>query len=164
MFVNRADCRFAPNQWKTALLCNDFSHWLSASLVSILCTFSGLKVLILLFPFQVDDPKVLPHYPYRDDSLLLHQAVKKYVSQVLAFFYGIVNRNQQRGLNKTITICKCRFETFSRKNNFISRLKFRWNVFLGVQSTVANISSGNGLAPSMSQMNYLRQWWASCLT
>ena len=30
----RADSRFAPSQWETALLCNDVSHWLIASLES----------------------------------------------------------------------------------------------------------------------------------
>ena len=28
----RDDSRFAPSQWETALLCNDVSHWLGASL------------------------------------------------------------------------------------------------------------------------------------
>ena len=32
----RADFRFALNQWETALLCNDVSHWLGASLESAL--------------------------------------------------------------------------------------------------------------------------------
>ena len=32
----RADPRFAPSQWETALLCNDVSHWLGASLESTL--------------------------------------------------------------------------------------------------------------------------------
>ena len=31
-----ADIRFAPSQWETALLCNDVSHWLDASLESAL--------------------------------------------------------------------------------------------------------------------------------
>ena len=39
--VSRADSRFAPSQWETALLCNGVSHWLGASLesapVSIFC-------------------------------------------------------------------------------------------------------------------------------
>ena len=30
--VIRADSRFAPSQWESALLCNDVSHWLGASL------------------------------------------------------------------------------------------------------------------------------------
>ena len=30
--VIRTDFRFAPSQWETALLCNDVSHWLGASL------------------------------------------------------------------------------------------------------------------------------------
>ena len=29
---NRSDSRFAPSQWETALLCNDVSYWLGASL------------------------------------------------------------------------------------------------------------------------------------
>ena len=32
----RADSRFAPSQWETALLCNDVSHWLDANLESVL--------------------------------------------------------------------------------------------------------------------------------
>ena len=31
-----ANSRFAPSQWETALLCNDVSHWLGASLESAL--------------------------------------------------------------------------------------------------------------------------------
>ena len=35
---SRADSRFAPSQWETALLCNDVSHWLGTSLESPLQT------------------------------------------------------------------------------------------------------------------------------
>ena len=35
-FNHRADSRFAPSQWETALLCNHISHWLGASLESAL--------------------------------------------------------------------------------------------------------------------------------
>ena len=34
--IYRADSRFAPSQWETALLCNDVSHWLGANLESAL--------------------------------------------------------------------------------------------------------------------------------
>ena len=34
-----ADSRLAPSQWETALLCNDVSHWLSASLEWYLQTY-----------------------------------------------------------------------------------------------------------------------------
>ena len=37
-FQTRVDTRFAPSQWETALLCNDVSHWLGASLESALPT------------------------------------------------------------------------------------------------------------------------------
>ena len=36
-YADRADSRFAPSQWETALLCNDVSHWLGASPESALC-------------------------------------------------------------------------------------------------------------------------------
>ena len=34
VLFSRADSRFAPSQWETALLCNDISHWLGANLES----------------------------------------------------------------------------------------------------------------------------------
>jgi hypothetical protein len=34
------------------------------------------------------DPKVLPHYPYRDDAVPLYNAIKEYVKKVINFFYG----------------------------------------------------------------------------
>ena len=40
----RADSRFAPSQWETALLCKDVSHWLGAMYMWQLCPeapFSG---------------------------------------------------------------------------------------------------------------------------
>ena len=37
----RAGSRFAPSQWETALLCNDVSHWLGASLESALKGIGG---------------------------------------------------------------------------------------------------------------------------
>ena len=36
IWKSRADSRFAPSQWEMALLCNDVSHWLGASLESAL--------------------------------------------------------------------------------------------------------------------------------
>ena len=41
----RADSRFAPSQWETALLCNDVSHWLGASLESSLLCIVSLHAL-----------------------------------------------------------------------------------------------------------------------
>ena len=38
---HRADSRFAPSQWETALLCNDVSHWRGASLESALMASQG---------------------------------------------------------------------------------------------------------------------------
>ncbi|BAY78233.1 lipoxygenase-like protein [Nostoc linckia NIES-25] len=35
----------------------------------------------------VDDPQKLPHYPYRDDGMLLWNAIKKFVSEYLNLYY-----------------------------------------------------------------------------
>ena len=40
--IHRTDSRFAPSQWETALLCNDVSHWLGASLKSALYIFLAI--------------------------------------------------------------------------------------------------------------------------
>ena len=46
----RADSRFAPSQWETALLCNDVSHWLGASLESALSIYKHWRDESLLVP------------------------------------------------------------------------------------------------------------------
>ena len=48
MIVIKADSRSAPSQWETALLCNDVSHWLCASLES------ALVVIIVCFQAASD--------------------------------------------------------------------------------------------------------------
>ena len=46
-YVCSADSRLAPSQWETALLCNDVSHWLGASLESaLICLFCHFLILI----------------------------------------------------------------------------------------------------------------------
>ena len=40
----RTDSRLAPSQWETALLCNDVSHWLDASLESALRIYLNMHV------------------------------------------------------------------------------------------------------------------------
>ena len=37
LYIVSIDSRFAPNQWETALFCNDVSHWLGATLKSADC-------------------------------------------------------------------------------------------------------------------------------
>ena len=44
----RADSRFSPSQWETALFCNDISHWLDPSLESVR-GFDGWKNLYCMF-------------------------------------------------------------------------------------------------------------------
>ncbi|XP_022255736.1 allene oxide synthase-lipoxygenase protein-like isoform X1 [Limulus polyphemus] len=36
---------------------------------------------------NVDDPAILPNYPYRDDSTAIYKAVRNYVTRVLQFYY-----------------------------------------------------------------------------
>ena len=48
-YLHRADFRFAPSQWETALLCSDLSHWLGTSHESALLQ----PLLGLLLPYNV---------------------------------------------------------------------------------------------------------------
>jgi arachidonate 5-lipoxygenase len=36
------------------------------------------------------DPKILPYYPYRDDGVPLYNAITKYVTRAINYFYGII--------------------------------------------------------------------------
>ena len=37
---------------------------------------------------QVMDTDTIPHYPYRDDGLLIYQVMEKYVTSVVVGNYG----------------------------------------------------------------------------
>lgn len=45
-------------------------------------------VKMSLSVFKVDDKEAFPNYPYRDDALLIHEAIYTYVREVLEAFYG----------------------------------------------------------------------------
>ena len=45
-YLNMADSRFAPCQWEAALLCNDVSHWLGASLELVLHTMLFIMIAL----------------------------------------------------------------------------------------------------------------------
>lgn len=36
---------------------------------------------------KMDDPEVLPHYPFRDDGMLIWNSIQKYVKEYLAIYY-----------------------------------------------------------------------------
>ncbi|GAB6033440.1 hypothetical protein CHUAL_013326 [Chamberlinius hualienensis] len=36
---------------------------------------------------KVDDPKVLPYYPYRDDAVPIFEAIRRYVTKVVNYYY-----------------------------------------------------------------------------
>ena len=50
-YCSRADSRFVSSQWETALLCNDVSHWLDASLESAQC---GICKIISVPPKSIE--------------------------------------------------------------------------------------------------------------
>ena len=57
--------------------------------------------------FQVLDPKVLPNYPYRDDALLMHDAIKTYVTTIVKHYYGTEYLSYRlRGRSKLSTFMK----------------------------------------------------------
>ena len=40
--ATRADSRFVPSQWETALICNDISHWLGTHIESVMYHYTDL--------------------------------------------------------------------------------------------------------------------------
>ena len=67
----RADSRFAPSQWETALLCNDVSQWLGASIVSALCMLCMHSVFYLWLSTVVSNER--RHYLSYKQRVLMHR-------------------------------------------------------------------------------------------
>ena len=50
-----------------------------------------LDILTIHFSVQVDDKDALPDYPYRDDAILLHNAIHNYVKEIVNLYYRKYN-------------------------------------------------------------------------
>ena len=76
----RADSRFAPSQWETALLCNDVSHWLGANLESALLV---LKVSVC--KLSVDDTllKISSYLPEANELNLSINESLQWISRTI---------------------------------------------------------------------------------
>ena len=59
-YIHRADSRFAPSQWETALLCKDVSHWLGVSLESVLYKEQANHQWIYLSFYN--NPSIVPSF------------------------------------------------------------------------------------------------------
>ena len=53
-----------------------------------LCEFQALRLMHEFVILKVDDAEAFPNYPYRDDALLIFEAIYDYVREVLEAFYG----------------------------------------------------------------------------
>ena len=85
---HRADSRFAPSQWETALLCNDVSRWLGASLESALKAWCAF-----IFGHECVQWAVVVTFPYGIWcwSLLALEWTPIFTSQSIVFsLYSIV--------------------------------------------------------------------------
>ena len=69
----RADSRFAPNQWETALLCIDVSHWLGASLESALQKFSMSPYFPMWWVICPHSPKNSSEHRYWQQGITIHR-------------------------------------------------------------------------------------------
>ena len=58
--LSKDDSRFAPNQWETALLCSDVSHWMGASLESALLSLWYNQNLVGWYPGDRNTPVSAP--------------------------------------------------------------------------------------------------------
>ena len=129
----RADSRFAPSQWETALLCNDVSHWLGANLESALyvCqTWSSLCLLMAqhlmmlghqqtqwwLQKKQTLSTKISSAEMILNDTLLLRNSYKN---------IWLLRETNPRAI---VTACWWQKWDFPTKNEVISRVFYGWVV------------------------------------
>ena len=60
VLIIRANSRFAPSQWETALFCNDVSHWLGAKLESaLIIDITRFLVFVFLNKLIIDVVRLL---------------------------------------------------------------------------------------------------------
>ena len=91
IYTHRADSRFAPSQWETALLCNDISHWLGTNLDSALHTQSTRNqlehyndIIMRVMASQITSLTIVYWTIYSGTDQRKHQS-----SALLAFVRGI---------------------------------------------------------------------------
>ena len=84
LWVHKVDSRFAPSQWETALLCNDVSHWLGASLGSALSSKSDLSSMpIIAMLYAISLWHIAPYYKGIQLFYVADQYIKPHPRQKL---------------------------------------------------------------------------------
>ena len=128
----RADSRVAPIQWETALLCNDVSHWLGASLESALNTEN--RKLTYYQPV-VTGGTVGCRYGHKDNPVPL--VTTKLASWKFSVFTAHLNPNETPSqLTRDVII------TSSLRQNDIATSFWRHNDVL-LRHVFAGIINGN---------------------
>ena len=120
--ILRADSRFARSQWETALLCNDVSHWLGASLESAL--YSSLSCLTRLLP-NFSPVLCIDWYLALAPMLCLHNLIWRHSKDNLGLTLG--------ALEKMANILQTTFLiAFSLIKTYVFQINFRLNMFLTI--------------------------------
>ena len=96
----RADSRFVPSQWETALLCNDVSHWLGTSLESALKYAHGSQFIFHWCKLPIELPII-----FRITSLALGLCINpNRYGQITQIYQELVCNNNAAQHNKNVYI------------------------------------------------------------
>ena len=146
----RDDSGFAPSQWEPALLYNDVSHWLGASLESVLKRLSVSSAVTCLVKdtWKFIDVTGNPLSINRRKTVNAKVLVLSYLHSVLLQNFNNTNywgaiRNSDLyalthwGRDKMAAISQTTFSSaFSWMKIYEFRLRFRWSLFLRFELTI----------------------------
>ena len=101
---HRTDSRFAPSQWETALLCNDVSHWLGASVESAL----PHDIKIQRWEIStLQDHCILWLFTFCGKRELWRTSMKSYSCQSVIYFHLTPLKMKWKRLLSAFTVIAC---------------------------------------------------------
>ena len=111
-YMYRADSRFAPRQWETALLCNDVSYWLGTSLESALY----VAVHLVVFGSISGLSPVCPQTTTWSKAYFRRRLTTKYIS--MEFFRHKMNAVSYKDMQ--LSILSTKFPLLCPRMNILS--------------------------------------------
>ena len=142
----RAGSMFALSQWKTALLCNDVSHWLGACLESALVMVTVESVWWLLISWCLFDTR-----PSTTTMMWPGQPIWG-VPQ--GYFLGTMFPHSSTKGKKASNIYE---QIFCNGNSEI--LKYDWRLFPGIQLKISQRWLRYWLGAVQATGHCLNHWW-----
>ena len=79
---------FVSSLMQTTVIYTCTSDAVNRNVAPVIIAKDAKSTLLFNLFQQLDDPKVLPGYHFRDDAILLYEAINKYVKAYVGLYYG----------------------------------------------------------------------------